>query len=114
MIRKMPAPHPSCGLRQIDPTGKSLSGNPKFGFFNLSSPFGKNISVVADPKSPPDNTHPVPVEGAYRAIVTDVGYGMRWTRAASGALRRAGRRRSLRTAKPWGPGTPTLVSSLRD
>ena len=21
---------------------------------------------------------------------------------------------SLRTAKPWGPGTPTLVSSLRD
>src|SRR5271154_4317532 len=27
-------------------------------------------------------------------------------------IRRAGRRRSRRTAKPCGPGTPTLVSSL--
>ena len=48
----------------------------------------KNILVFADPKSPLNNRHPVPVEGTYRAIVTDVGYGMRWTQAALAARKR--------------------------
>jgi len=47
---------------------------------------------------------PPPSEGRF-AIVTDVGGGMRWT------LWRARRARSKRTAKPCGPGAPTLASS---
>jgi hypothetical protein len=52
------------------PTGKSLSGNQKFEC--LSSPVRKNIPVVTDPKSPADNTHPVPTEGRF-ANVTNAG-----------------------------------------
>jgi hypothetical protein len=55
---------------------------------DLSIPFFKNISVFIDPKSPPYNAYPVPPEGAYRAIVTDVGHGMRWTQAALAARKR--------------------------
>jgi hypothetical protein len=50
---------------------------------------------------------PAPFEGRF-AIVTDVGCGMRWTRAA--LLTRA---LTLRTAKSCGPDAPTLASSLR-
>jgi hypothetical protein len=45
-------------------------------------------------------------EGRY-AIVTSVGYGMRWTQ------RRVRRARLRRTAKACGPGTPGLVLSVR-
>jgi hypothetical protein len=41
-------------------------------------------------------------------IVTDVGSGMRWTQAVPKT-----RAPDLRTAKPCGPDTPMLVSSLR-
>jgi len=49
---------------------------------------------------------PHPSEGRI-AIVTDVGCGMRWTLWAA-----ADERGPRRTAKPCGPDTPTLVSSL--
>jgi hypothetical protein len=48
---------------------------------------------------------PFPIEGRF-AIVTDVGFGMRWTR------RCAGRSAPMRTAKPCGPDAPTLAFKL--
>jgi len=73
----------------------------------LSSPFRKNIPVLSRPKSllyPPPSR---PEEGRI-AIVTDVGHGMRWTRAA--LLTRA---LTSRTEKSCGPDAPTLASSWR-
>jgi hypothetical protein len=72
----------------------------------LSSPFRKNISVFTDPKSAPYKRHPVPKEGRRPTSQT-------WGRCdgRKGVARRAA---FLRAAKPWGPGTPTLVSSSRD
>src|SRR5579864_5948174 len=49
---------------------------------------------------------PHPSGGALR-IVTDVGWGMRWTRAAPKTTALA-----ARTAKSCGPDAPTLASSL--
>jgi hypothetical protein len=48
--------------------------------FCLSSPFCKNILIFRIPDSVYNRRHPVPYEGRF-AIVTDVGCGMRWTRA---------------------------------
>ena len=45
-------------------------------------------------------------------IVTNVGWDA-VDATASGARRRAGRKRLLRTAKPCGPDAPTLASSSR-
>jgi hypothetical protein len=56
-------------------TGKSLSNF-------LSIPLGKNIPLLKGRKSATYAAHPVPHEGRF-AIVTDVGYGMRWTRRRS-------------------------------
>src|SRR5882724_3923329 len=55
---------------------------------------------------------PFSQEGRF-AIVTNVGDGMQWTRAASGARERARRMMLTRTAKSCGPDAPTLASSLR-
>jgi hypothetical protein len=60
--------------------------NQKYG--RLSIPLCKNILLFRNRKSPYDNPHPVPPEGAYRAIVTDVGHGMRWTQVALAARKR--------------------------
>jgi len=49
---------------------------------------------------------PFPIEGRF-AIVTDVGFGMRWMR------QRARRTMLLRTAKPCGPDAPTLAFTSR-
>jgi hypothetical protein len=52
-------------------------------------------------------------EGRF-AIVTDVGWGMRWMRRRQARFScRAGRERSPHTAKSCGPDIPTLMSSLR-
>ena len=48
-------------------------------------------------------------EGRF-AIVTNVGRGMRWTQSIEARSSR-GRAISLRTAKSYGPGAPTLASS---
>ena len=45
----------------------------------LSSPLAKNKSLPETPKSNLQFAHPVPQEGRF-AVVTNVGYGMRWTR----------------------------------
>ena len=50
-------------------------------------------------------------EGRF-AIVTNVGSGMRWTQSIEARSSR-GRAISLRTAKSYGPGAPTLASSWR-
>jgi hypothetical protein len=47
----------------------------------LSSPYCKNILIFRKCDSVYIRRHPVPHEGRF-AIVTDVGCGMRWTRAA--------------------------------
>jgi hypothetical protein len=57
-------------------------------FLDLSSPLCKNILLFRSRKSPYDNPYPGPSEGTYRAIVTDVGHGMRWTQAALAARKR--------------------------
>src|SRR5580658_258738 len=69
------------------PTGNSLSEKRKL-IWGLSSPLRKNILLFRNHKSPYDNAHPGPPEGTYRAIVTDVGHGMRWTQAALAARKR--------------------------
>ena len=50
-------------------------------------------------------------EGRF-AIVTNVGSGMRWTQSIE-ARSSCGRAMSLRTAKSYGPGAPTLALSWR-
>jgi hypothetical protein len=55
--------------------------------------------------------HPTPREGRIM-IVTNVGRDA-VDATASGARRRAGRKRLLRTVKPCGPDAPTLASSAR-
>src|SRR3979411_2341384 len=60
------------------------------------------------PKSNPYLRYPVPLKRGVGAIVTDVGCGMRWTRAVS-----ATNDVDPRTAKSCGPDAPTLVSSVR-
>src|SRR6266436_8490440 len=54
-----------------------------------------------------DSVVPFPQEGRL-AIVTDVGYGMRWTRQRQAQSLR-GRMMLTRTAKSCGPGAPTLA-----
>jgi hypothetical protein len=69
----------------------------------------KNILLFRNPKSP---VYPPPSRSLSEgrlAIVTDVGYGMRWTRQRWARKRR--RTMLRRTAKSCGPDTPTLVSS---
>jgi hypothetical protein len=65
----------------------------------------ENISLSLSGKSPLEARAIPPFHKGRFAIVTDVGRGMRWT------LWREGRTRAKRTAKSYGPGTPTLVSS---
>ena len=72
----------------------------------LSSPLTKNISLLQKCKSGVGKAISCPQEGRI-AVVTDVGCGMRWTLWAA-----ADERGPRRTAKPCGPDTPTLVSSL--
>src|SRR6201996_8793918 len=55
---------------------------------------------------------PFPIEGRF-AVVTDVGFGMRWTLAASLHGLPCGRTTRLRTGKSCGPDAPTLASSSR-
>jgi hypothetical protein len=81
--------------------------------FNLLRAFKakvENISLFPKKELCLSSTRPHPQEGRY-AIVTSVGCGMRWTFRLKRALAR-GRMSSKRTAKPCGPGTPTLVSSF--
>src|ERR1700742_44496 len=56
---------------------------------------------------------PFPIEGRF-AIVTDVGFGMRWTRQRRRAAKPCGRATRLRTAKSCGPDAPTLASSCAE
>ena len=56
---------------------------------------------------------PAHTEGRF-AIVTNVGLGMRWTRKHDSANILRGRTTLTRTAKPCGPGAPTLASSSRE
>jgi hypothetical protein len=51
-------------------------------------------------------------EGRF-AVVTNVGRGMRWTCRSCSALFARRRTTRMRTAKPCGPGIPTLMLSLR-
>ncbi len=55
---------------------------------------------------------PFPIEGRF-AIVTDVGFGMRWTRQRRRTPMACGRAMRRRTAKSCGPDAPTLASSER-
>ena len=61
------------------------------------------------PKSNPYLHYPVPLKRGVCAIVTDVGCGMRWTRAMS-----ATRDVASRTVKSCGPDAPTLASSFAE
>jgi hypothetical protein len=56
---------------------------------------------------------PAHTEGRF-AIVTDVGQGMRWTRAARSAKILRGRTALTRTVKSCGPDAPTLASSVAE
>src|SRR5260370_601711 len=47
--------------------------------FGCPAPFAKIFRFTPDPNHFYISRHPVPHRGAFRAIVTDVGYGMRWT-----------------------------------
>src|ERR1700676_906430 len=61
------------------------------------------------PKSNPYLRYPAPLKRGVCAIVTDVGCGMRWTRAMSATTDV-----DPRTAKSCGPDAPTLVSSFAE
>jgi hypothetical protein len=78
-----------------------------FNVIGLSSPLAKNISLSPSGKSnlrlPPSRL----TRGAYRDR-----HG-RWVRDAMDALAPQDERRLKRTAKPCGPGAPTLASSWR-
>jgi hypothetical protein len=100
--------NPSLGLRQTDPTGKSLlifrngvkPRNQKYFCFRLPQ-----ISCISLPVS-------FPLEGRI-AIVTDVERDA-VDAAASGERMQAGRMMLKRTAKSCGSGAPGLASSLRE
>jgi hypothetical protein len=66
-------------------------------------------SLISTPNHRQIPHHPVPLKRGVCAIVTDVGCGMRWTRAVS-----ATNDVDPRTAKSCGPDAPTLVSSRRN
>jgi hypothetical protein len=75
--------------------------------FDLSSPFCKNILLFRNGKILYNGCHPDPTRGRFAnvsnvgQVAVDVGGSFDdWS--------------GLRTAKPWGPDTPTLVTSLRD
>jgi len=69
----------------------------------VSSPLAKNFFAFRFGRNRNRANHPVPLRGALRENVTDVGHGMRWTQ------RRARRAMPMRTAKSCGPDAPTLV-----
>ena len=85
----------ACAKTQISP---SISTR-----FHPSSPLRKNFPFRVSPKShpyfPPSRPH---LEGRI-AIVTDVGYGMRWTQTArlTSALPRGRRSRVVLTPRRW-------------
>jgi len=84
--------HPtSRAARQAARSGKS----PRFAH-SLSSTSEKHKSFGASPKSALSCPHSVPLRGRI-AIVTDVGYGMRWTRAGRSVCFTRGRTAGLRT-----------------
>jgi hypothetical protein len=56
---------------------------------------------------------PFPIEGRF-AIVTNVGFGMRWTRQRRHTGVPCGRATRLRTAKSCGPDAPTPASSCAE
>jgi hypothetical protein len=122
--------------KAADPTGKSISiladvvrreaprhtKNHPRQKTNFSSPFNPIPPVQSCHKKYPAFVFPeigVPFprpaldqEGRF-AIVMNVERGMRWTHRSCSTLL-AGRRTTLvRTAKPCGPGIPTLMPSLR-
>jgi hypothetical protein len=83
----------------ICPTGKSPDW--------LSSPCRKNFSLCRLVETGIERIIPSQTEGRF-AIVTDVGCGMRWTRAAP-------KTKALsRTAESCGSDAPMLASSLRE
>src|SRR5467141_2567009 len=94
------------GLRQINPSGKSLlifrSGvkprNQKYSAFAVGQ-----ISAIT-------TAVPCPQEGRF-AIVTDVGCGMRWTLWRQVLFSRR-TKTPRRTAKSCGPGAAMLALSL--
>ena len=70
----------------------------------LSSPLAKNLPLYRLVDTPLEPSPSNPSEGRF-AIVTNAGWD------AMDAGRAADENVVLRTAKPCGPGTPTLVSS---
>src|SRR4029077_5176271 len=83
------------------PTGKSRPARK-----NLSSPCAKNISLFQKPKSVVVFAPSCPGKRGVR-VVTNAG------RDAVDALATLDERRLKRTAKPCGPGAPTLALSFR-
>ena len=98
--------HPHARVMTIGVTKRPLICPSGCFLIPLSSPFRKNISLFPKPKS-------VVVFAASRLdkrgvrVVTNVG------RDAVDALATQDERRSKRTAKPCGPGAPTLALSFR-
>ena len=95
----------------ICPSGR-ISVFPKV----LSSLVCKNILIFRRRKSVYSRSHPVPHEGRF-AIVTDVGYGMRWTQDSlkTRALFCGRRSRVVPTPRRWcqigGWSLPTTVAN---
>ena len=84
--------NPSCEVRSSVTCCVTTRRANQFGFTeSVSSPSGKNISVLQKGKSPYMICHPVPFRGAFRER-QERGAGMRWTRQrrARGHGRRAG------------------------
>ena len=98
------APRQFREIRRFCPTGKSVK--------SCLVPFEKIFLFFRTANQLSNFSRPTRDRGVSRSSRTRD--GMRWTRAASGMRKRAGRKRWLRTAKSCGPGAATLASSSRN